>query len=435
MNDSEAALRILVVTQYFWPENFRINDLVLGLRDRGHAVTVLTGKPNYPGGRLFAGYRPFGGSRDSYQGIPVLRVPVIPRGSGSGFRLLLNYLSFAVTASLLGPLFCRGCYDAVFVWETSPVTVGIPGLVMKKLKGAPMFFWVQDLWPESLSATGAVSSRWILKGVEWLVRTIYRWSDVILVQSRAFAASVEKYGGRSERIRYFPNSAEEFYRPVAMAPGAPERARLPAGFRLMFAGNIGAAQDFETILAAAESLKGYPDIHWLVLGDGRRRSWVERQVEARGLTATVHLLGRHPVEAMPRYFALADVLLVTLKKAPIFALTIPSKVQSYLACARPVVAALEGEGARVVEEAGAGLVCSPEEPAALADRVLAMYRMPEAERRAMGEAGRRYFQRHFERRMLIDRLDGWLREAATRGDRVSLSGKFRPVNVMNEGGS
>jgi glycosyltransferase involved in cell wall biosynthesis len=264
--------------------------------------------------------------------------------------------------------------------------------------------------------------------VELLVRAIYRRCDRILVQSRGFCSSIEKFFVASERILYFPNSAEEFYRPLAAAADASERSRLPEGFRVMFAGNIGAAQDFETILGAAERLKGYPEIQWVVLGDGRRRQWVEAQVKARGLSGTVHLLGTYPAETMPRYFALADALLVTLKKEPIFALTIPSKVQSYLACARPIIAALEGEGGRVVEEAGAGFVCPPEEPDALAARVLAMYRTPVHERRAMGEQGRAYFERHFERRMLLNRLDGWLRDSV-RPDGARTAGKLRPIKV------
>jgi glycosyltransferase involved in cell wall biosynthesis len=185
---------------------------------------------------------------------------------------------------------------------------------------------------------------------------------------------------------------------------------MPAGFRIMFAGNIGAAQDFATILGAAEKLGNYADIHWIILGDGRMRPWVENEVRQRGLTETVHLLGRHPAEAMPRYFSLADVLLVTLKKEPIFSLTIPSKVQSYLACAKPVIAGLDGEGARVIEEAGTGIACPAEDPEALSAAVLTMYSMSEAERGAMGLRGRAYFEKHFERTMLLDRLERWMKE-------------------------
>ena len=212
------------------------------------------------------------------------------------------------------------------------------------------------------------------------------------------------------RILYFPNCAEEFYRPVEVEPDAAERKELPEGFRILFAGNIGAAQDFGTILAAAERLKGYPDIHWVIMGDGRMRSWVEEEIRKRELGRTVHLLGRRPAEAMPRYFSLVDVLLVTLRKEPIFTLTIPTKVQAYLACARPILSTLEGEGARIIEEAEAGISVAPEDPGALAEAALALYRTPETGRDAMGLRGRKYSESHFERRMLLDHLEGWMNE-------------------------
>ncbi|MBW3569604.1 MAG: glycosyltransferase family 4 protein [Gemmatimonadetes bacterium] len=402
-------MRILIVTQYFWPENFRINDLAAGLVERGHEVTVLTGVPNYPGGRFFDGYGLFRRGREEFNGVRVHRVPLGPRGGAGGVRLGANYLSFALSASVLAPLAARGRFDVVFVYEPSPITVGIPALVLKRIKRAPVLFWVQDLWPESLSATGAVRSPRILRAVERLVRRIYRGSDLILVQSEAFAPSVARLAGGDERIRYFPNTAEAFYRPVPReaAAGLPP---LPDGFRVMLAGNIGAAQDFGTVLAAAERLRDRPDVHWLVVGDGRMRQWVQEQVAARGLGGTVHLLGPHPPERMPGFFAHADVLLASLRRDPIFASTIPSKVQSYMACARPIIAALDGEGARVVEESGAGLACPASDPDALADRVRTLAALPAAERARMGERGRAYFLEHFEREMLLDRLNGWMEE-------------------------
>jgi len=173
----------------------------------------------------------------------------------------------------------------------------------------------------------------------------------------------------------------------------------------MFGGNIGAAQDFETLLAAAEILKGYQDICWVVIGDGRLRPSVELRIKELGLTKSVYLLGKRPFEAMPRYFSLADVLLVNLKNESIFRLTIPSKIQAYLACAKPIIAALDGEGARIIKEAGAGLICMTENPDALANTVLEMYNKSQYERKKMGENGRNYFNAHFESEMLLDRLE------------------------------
>ena len=412
-------MKVLIVTQYFWPENFRINDLALGLRERGHEVTIFTGKPNYPRGRFFPGYGFFGRTRENYDGARIIRVPLIPRGAGGKLRLTLNYLSFALFASLLAPFRCRGSFDAILVYEPSPVTVGLPALVLKRLNRAPVLLWVQDLWPESLVATGEVRSAWILKAVEHLVRFIYRGCDLILVQSRAFVEPIKAFGVPAERIAYFPNSAEELYRPVAVEADAPERALLPEGFRVMFAGNIGAAQDFETILSAAERLKAHRDIHWTVIGDGRMLPWVEEQIARRGLRPTVHLLGRHPVESMPRFFALADVMLVTLKKDPIFSLTIPSKIQSYLACGRPVLAALDGEGARIVRESGAGHSVAAGDAPALAERVLAFSRMHHQARAEMARKARAYFETHFAPDKLLPELESRIRNLAPDADRTA----------------
>jgi len=407
-------MRILVVTQYFWPESFRVNDLALGLKERGHAVAVLTGLPNYPTGRFFPGYGFFTPSSEEFNGLPVYRVPLIPRGSGQRWRLALNYFSFAIFASLLAPVHCRGAFDLIFVFEPSPITVGIPAMMLKKFKRAPIMFWVQDLWPESLSATGAIRSELLLHWVAKLVRFIYERCDRILVQSEGFIPSVTALGADPQRVAYFPNWAETIYRPVATAEDAPERKEVPAGFCVMFAGNIGAAQSFETILEAATLLRQHQDIHWVVVGDGHRRAWVEGQILERGLKQSVHLLGPRPAEVMPRYFALADALLVTLKCDPIFALTIPSKVQSYLACAKPILAALDGEGARVVRESGAGIVCPAEDAKALAESVLRLSRMSPQERAAMGQKGRTYFEANFEREKLLDRLEGLMLEMIKR---------------------
>jgi glycosyltransferase involved in cell wall biosynthesis len=403
-------MRILIVTQYFWPENFRINDLAEGLAHLGHEIVVLTGKPNYPGGRFADGYGFLRRARERWGAIDVVRAPLLPRGRGGPLRLTLNYFSFALFASLVGPLRCRGKFDAILVYEPSPVTVGLPALAMKAVTGAPVLFWVQDLWPASLAATGGVRSPVLLKMVERLVRYIYAGCERILVQSEAFIAPVRALGVPAERIVYYPNSAEDFYRPLPRTH-ARLPVELPPGFRVMFAGNVGAAQGFETVLAAAERLRAQRDIRWLIVGDGRQLAWVRAEIARRGLGDAVHLLGQHPPESMPAWFAHADVMLVSLRADPIFALTIPAKVQSYMACARPIVASLDGEGARVVRESGAGLAAPADDPEALARAVLELYRMPASERESMGARGRAYFERHFERGALLKQLATVMEEA------------------------
>lgn len=401
-------MKVLVVSQYFWPESFRINDVVLGLQERGHQVEVLTGFPNYPDGTFFAGYpkRAWLPMQDMFRGAAVRRVPLLPRRAGRGPELLLNYLSFALSASLLGPGITHAP-DVILVFEPSPVTVGWPAAVLRRRYGVPMAFWVQDLWPESLAATNAVRHPGLLALVGRMVRWIYARSDLLLVQSRTFTRSLVDHGACLHRIEYLPNSAEAFYRPVEVPPDAPERAMVPAGFVVMFAGNLGVSQDLESLLGAAQRLRDEP-VRWVILGEGRQRPWLEQEIARRGLQAQVKLLGAFPAERMPHFFALADALLVSLKADPAFESTLPSKVQSYLACGRPVIAALNGEGARVTLEAGAGVAPGAENPEALAAAVRALARLPVAEREAMGRRGRSYFLKHFEREAVLSRLEDLL---------------------------
>lgn len=402
-------MRLLVVSQYFWPENFRVNDLVAGLVSRGHTVTVLTGLPNYPSGRLYRGYGLRGPWHEEHAGATVVRVPLLPRAGGGGIRLFLNYLSF-VLCGIWGALFrLRGPFDAIVVFETSPITVGIPAAFARWRFRAPILFWVLDLWPDSLAATGAVRSPMALAAVSQLVRWIYRRCARVLVQSRAFIPEVERHEVPRSRILYFPNWVEAEYRAADVKP--PVRIpTLPAGFRVMYAGNIGAAQDFPAVLSAAEALKERADVHWLIVGDGRMAEWTKKEVRARNLENQVHFLGQQPSETMPDLFAIADALLVSLRREPIFTLTVPGKLQSYLACGRPILAMLDGEGARVVEEAGAGLVSQAGDAASLAANVRRMAAMSPEERERLGANGRRYAENHFDRERLFDRLEEWINE-------------------------
>ena len=405
-------MHILVVSQYFWPENFRINDLVRSLTERGYQVTVLTGIPNYPEGRFFDGYGLLRNVRQSYFGAKVVRVPLVPRGKGSGILLFLNYVSFAFFASLFSLLAIRNQFDFIFVCQLSPVTVGLPAIFLKKLLKIPIVFWVLDLWPESLSAAGVFKGKKILKYIDKLVLYIYRNCDKIVVSSKGFIQSIESKGISSKKLDYFPNWYEPDYsvKQHCSLENQYDMRTLPKGFRVMFAGNIGVAQDFGNILTAAELTKKYLDIHWIILGDGRMRDWVKKEILSRGLSNCFHMLGRFPSEAMPYFFAEADAMLVTLKNDPIFSLTAPGKIQSYMACAKPIIAAVDGEGNRLITDSGSGLASPSGDPEALAESVIAIYHMTEEQKIKIGEAGRRYCEKYFNRECLMDKLDGWIKE-------------------------
>lgn len=405
-------MRILVVSQYFWPENFRINDLVKEWVQRGHEITVLTGIPNYPAGKVFDAYQAQPSAFATYEGAEVVRVPMLPRGTG-GLRLMLNYLSFVVGSGIFGPWRLRGKpADVIFVFEPSPVTVGLPAVWLGKLKKAPVVFWALDLWPETLAAIGVVRSPRVLGWVGHLVRHIYNRCTLVLGQSRGFLGSIARYCDDKAKIRYFPSWAEDVFMDDSVKP-APEVPEWTDGFTVLFAGNIGEAQDMPAVLDAAERLKDNASIRWVMVGDGRKSDWLQAEVARRGLGKQVLLPGRFPVERMPSFYAHAGALLVSLKRDPVFSMTIPGKVQSYLMAGIPLLGMLDGEGAAVIRDAQAGLTCEAGDGAGLAQAVLALAAMPTAARKQMGLNGRNYAQQEFGRTQLIDRLEALLADAVT----------------------
>lgn len=398
----------MIVSQVFWPENFRINDLATEWAARGHEVTVLTGLPNYPEGRVFPEFRRDPARYAALGGAEIVRVPLIPRGSRR-FTLVLNYFSFALSASIVGAWKLRGrSFDVIFVFQPSPVTVGLPAVVQRALKRAPVAFWVLDLWPETLHAVGAVRNEWILKAVGKLVSFIYKRCDLILAQSRSFIPSIARYHADAN-IVYFPSWAEGVFSDTAVRP-APEVPELVGGFTVMFAGNIGEAQDFPTILQAAEYLKEHSHIRWVVVGDGRMGAWVKEEVARRGLTENVLLVGKYPLERMPSFYAHADALLVSLRDEPIFAMTIPGKLQSYLAAGIPIVGMLNGEGAEVIQRARAGVTCRAGDARGLADAVLSLSKLSREERDAMGRNARAFSAAEFDRSRLMSELEKMLED-------------------------
>ncbi len=403
-------MRILIITQYFWPENFRINELAIDLQARGHEVIIYTGFPNYPEGKVYSGYNYFNKYTEKLNGVIIKRVPLIPRGKDNKIQLAFNFVSFAFFSCMIAPFRLRKKYEIIFVYEPSPITVCLPAILVKKIKKIPILFWVQDLWPESVSATGAIKSSNLLKLIRKIVKYIYKSCDLILVQSKAFISSIEQFGIKSDRIRYFPNSAERIYRPITNLDDHENLKKLPEGFRIIFAGNIGVAQSMETIINAAFILREYSEIHWVIIGDGRKKAWIENQVEKQNLNANVHLLGQKSLQEMPFYFSAGDVLLATLKSDPIFSLTIPSKIQSYLACGKPIIAAIDGETANVIKESGAGITVEAENADALANTVLRLYNMDASERKEMGKLGRKYFEENFDSEMLVTKLEKWMHE-------------------------
>lgn len=396
-------MKILIVSQYFYPEEFKINDLVHDLVDRGHKVSVLTGKPNYPKGEYYDGYQYEGIVKEDFFGAEVIRVPLRKRGAGGGKNLILNYFSYVYNANK----YIRKNkmeYDAILVYEISPITQAYPALYCKKKYGGKVLLWVQDLWPESVTAAGGVTNKFVLGILDRMVKKIYRKCDYLLVQSEGFKESILSKGDFVSKIVYVPNWAEDLYLEKKEINAESISTMMPDGFRVMFAGNVGAAQDVDSIIKAANETKDIPEIKWVIVGDGRARANVEEQSKQMGLKETVFFLGRHPMEQMPTFFSFADVMVVSLKDEYIFSLTIPAKTQSYMASGKPIVSMLNGEGNRIVEEAKCGLTAQSGDYKGLAENVKKLYKAKKDELAAMGKNGLDYYLSHFEKKMVIDNI-------------------------------
>jgi glycosyltransferase involved in cell wall biosynthesis len=403
-------MNVLVLSQYFWPESFRINEFVASLRAAGCTISVLTGQPNYPDGRVLPGYSAGRIMREQHAGgYMIYRVPVVTRGRASALRLAANYGSFVLSAGLFGSWQLRGQkFDAIFVYAPSPILQAIPGVWLKRLKKAALVVWVQDLWPQSLEVTGFVKNRFLLGAVASLVRWIYRQCDLLLAQSLPFVASVSKMAGGTA-VEYFPNPGE-----AAFLESAEQASSLvlEPGFNVVFAGNLGTLQALGTLLDAAHLLREHRDVRLVLIGSGSRGAWLREQIECRGLN-NVLLPGRFSPQAMPGILMQASALLVSLVRSPATSQTVPTKIQSYLAAGRPIIASLDGEGARIVSQANAGLACPAEDAAALAKAVLTLKSMTPEELRRMGESGRKFYKTHFDSDVLARHLMQRLRRLTT----------------------
>ena len=396
-------MKILIVSQYFWPENLKINDVAKGLVEKGYDVSVLTGLPNYPNGKIYKGYSFPKHKRENYEGITIYRSPLIPRGNGSGVRLFLNYFSLALLASLR-VLFINDNFDKILVYEVSPVTIGIPAIIAKYRFKAPIFFWVQDLWPESVVAAGGITNKFIINLISKLTRFIYRHCEKILVQSKAFIPYILGQNVSDDKIIYLPNSTESFYNKVDVRHKF-KKLMPQEGLILMFAGNIGEAQGFDTMIKSASYLIDLGvKVNWVILGDGRQRELIEKKIIALGLQKVFFFLGSYPSEEMPNFFACADALLVTLKKNLIFSMTIPNKIQSYMACSKPIIANIDGEGGRVILEAKCGLVSPSEDYISFSKSIIDFLKLGADEKELMGKNARLYFENEFDREKQINSI-------------------------------
>lgn len=395
-------MKILFVCQYFYPEVFRGNDIAFHWAEQGHEVHVVSGIPNYPDGVFHEGYGIFKKRHETVKGVKVTRLPIFPRGNNK-IMLMLNYFSYLVVAWVYMLFHAIGHkYDRVFVQQLSPVMMSAPGVLYKRIRKVPLYIWVLDLWPESLTAAGGISNKHVLGFFRHYVKSQYKHSEKILISSRNFDKSILEYGQYDDKIVYYPQWSDGIDGVEKVPENAPV---IPDGFKLMFAGAVGEAHGFECTMKAALLTKEYNNIKWIIVGDGRRLDWVRDFVKDNGLEKTVFTLGRYPAETMPWFFKQADVMLVTLSDNPLFRLYAPAKISSYMAAGKPIVAVLNGEGAEVIKDAGCGWSLPSGDADGFAELAIELSQMDQTLLAEKGGKALKYYRTHFIKEKCLAKLD------------------------------
>jgi colanic acid biosynthesis glycosyl transferase WcaI len=389
-------LKILVVSQYFWPEQFLINELVESLSKEGHDVEVLTAEPNYPSGELYPDYLNNKAKYSQFGNVKVHRCKIIPRGT-SKIGLVGNYLSFMLSSTYyVKRNFRNSDFDIILFFQLSPVFSGLPAIICKKQLGIPLVTWVQDLWPESLTATGQVKNEFVIEKIRKFVKYLYNESDLIYVQSEWFREKIESEIEASSfgHIKYLPNWSNKCFEDLELIE-VNFYSKIDGVFDFVFAGNIGEAQDLDNLVKAASLLDSKEKFRIVIIGDGNAKKRVESLVEDMNLSDKFKFISRKDISFMPAVFNKADALLVSLRNADIFNMTIPSKVQAYLASGKPILASLSGAGAEIVSQSRCGIVSPPGDSKALSIAMYQMMNLSDEELFEMSINGKEYYNTHF----------------------------------------
>ncbi len=405
-------LHILLISQYYDPEPEPFpHQLAKGMVKRGHKVSVITGFPNYPYGRIFPGHKQRLWRWEEIDHVRVLRFPLYPDHSISPIKRSLYYLSLAFSASAMGPLLC-GDVHVIFVYH--PLSLGIPAWWIGQCRQVPFVINIQDMYPESLSATDILGNRFILNAVNKFTNLLYGRASAVAVISPGFKQNLIRKGVPRDKIDVIFNWAdEENYRPVAPQESLGEQWHLKGSFNIIYAGSMGPAQGLQNVLEAAARLDDLPEVKFVMIGDGLEKANLETMARDKHLSNVV-FLPRQPVTQMPHFYAWADALLVHLIDAPLFEITLPSKVQSSLASGRPILIAVKGDAADLVTAAEAGLAIQPSDPEALAEAVRKLYSLTPQAREQMGKNGREYFLKNLTSKVIFDKYDEFFKRVAKR---------------------
>lgn len=396
-------MRILLVTQYFYPEVFKSNDLAFELARRGHHVDALVGIPNYPDGKYFKGYGLLTKRHEVVNGVNVYRCFQTPRGKG-GWRLPINYFTYVISGCLWVLFFFawKKKYDCIIGHEPSPIFQAYPALLLRKLRRTPFYYWIMDLWPDAMKSGGGVKNERILNFVDKLVKGIYRNTDKILITSKRFEAPIAAKGDFKEKIIYYPNWSDD----VLSMPQEYDIPKLPDGFRIMIAGNLGKSQNLEAVTEVMLGLKDIPEVKWIFVGGGSRKEWLEQFIINNGLTERAICVGQYPFKAMPAFLRQADAMMVTLKAGfPHLEAVVPARLQTYMSAARPVLAMIGCGGADIIGESKCGYAVPAGDSAALIRIIKEKVLTNREDFEKMGKNGRAYYERNYRMDMCIDNLE------------------------------
>lgn len=390
---------ILVISQYFYPEQFRINDICLEWIKRGYQVTVVTGIPNYPMGKYYEGYGILKKKREHYEEIEIIRLPIVPRGNNV-IMLCLNYFSFVVSG-LFWTFFTKIRADEVFIFEVSPMTQALPGVWYAGKYKIPCFMYVQDLWPENVEIVTGLRNKMILNSIRKMVCYIYHRCSRIFATSPSFVDAIIAQGAEAQKVVYWPQYAEDFYRPQE----SQINKEKDSSFNIYFTGNIGKAQGLDILPKAAELLKD-KKVKFYIIGDGRYRYEFQQEIERRNVGHMFNLLGRKLPQEIPELLKDADAAFISFMDNPLFEKTIPAKLQSYMACGKPIIASASGETKRIIEEASCGK-CSPlGNVEALVANIKRLMEMSDLKK--MSENAFEYYNIHFNKSKLMNEMDYYL---------------------------
>lgn len=405
-------MKLCIFTNHFFPEDFKVNDIAFELVNRGIDVTVITAIPDYPQGKFFDGYGLFKKNKEWVNGCRVIRLPIIPRGKGGSKRLILQYISYYIS-SIVFTFFHKFFhkYDGVFVHLTSPFFIGLAASHLKRYQKIPMFFWTLDLWPESITAAAGISHPIVIGPLSRQVQKVYDNCDKILIGSKGFELSILEKGDYKDKLVYFPNWCEITSGEILSADYSeiePFVSLTEKDFVVLFAGNLGEAQNICCIIDAAIDLfDSNPEIKFVFLGDGRAKEQAVQKSEQAGILGkTVFFPGRFPIESMPFFMSKASVLLVSLRDELIFNLTVPSKVQFYMAQGKPILAMLNGDGADLIAESKCGIAVPANDKKAFATALKKMGSLPEDELSQLGANGKEYYEKNFTKEQRMEQLMG-----------------------------